>query len=188
MLIKFFKKFQHIHGLKVSSLLLINFFSLTFHVFSQNFKTQILAVCLILRYIYKVFSIVERRRRRRRFHIVRVFHVNFNWWSFTGVWVTLILFRPLLSILADLKVVICMVFILSLISISSNLLSKPLGTIPSVPTTIGITITFYSFLCSLARSKYLSVFSPSFIFTLLSAGTLKSSGWQVCFFLLTQSS
>ena len=40
-------------------------------------------------------------------------------------------------------------------------------TIPSIPTTIGITITIMSnsFFSSLARVKYLSIFSPTFTFT-----------------------
>ena len=34
------------------------------------------------------------------------------------------------------------------------------------------------------RSKYLSIFSHSFIFTLWSNGTAKPTGWQVLFFLI----
>ena len=53
-----------------------------------------------------------------------------------------------------------MVSILPLISNSSSLFSKPLGTVPSAPTANGITIIliFHSFFCSLAKSKYLSIF------------------------------
>ena len=60
-----------------------------------------------------------------------------------------------------------MVLILPLISNYPILFSKPLGTIPSVPTTIGITITFlfHSLFSSLTRSKYL--FNFLFILFLL---------------------
>ena len=34
---------------------------------------------------------------------------------------------------------------------------------------------FYNFLCSLAKSKYLSIFSLSLIFSLCSTGTAKST-------------
>ena len=51
--------------------------------------------------------------------------------------------------------------------------------------TIGVTVTFmlHSFFSSLARSKYFSSSLPSFSFTLWSAGTAKSTRWQVLFFL-----
>ena len=54
--------------------------------------------------------------------------------------------------------------------------SNLLKTVPSAPTTNGITVTFifHRYFSSLARSKYLSIFSISFIFTLCSAGTAKS--------------
>ena len=65
--------------------------------------------------------------------------------------------RTLLNILTDLyNAVFCVVSILSQISNSFNLFSKPLATIPSVPTTIGITDTFmfHSFFSSLSRTEY----------------------------------
>ena len=90
----------------------------------------------------------------------------------------------LLGILADLSnAVVWMVFTCPLISKSSILFTNSLGIVPSVPTTIGITITFmfHSFFNSLARSRYLYLFSP-FIFTLKSVGTAKSIIRQVPFF------
>ena len=76
-----------------------------------------------------------------------------------------------------------MVSILLLISNSFNLLSKHLGTNPSAPNSTGITVTlvFYRFLSFLERSKYLSPFLLSFIFTRWSAGTAKSTKQQVFF-------
>ena len=50
-------------------------------------------------------------------------------------------------------------------------------TVPKAPITIGIIVTFmfHSFFNSLARSRYLSLFSHSFSFILWSAGTAKST-------------
>ena len=82
--------------------------------------------------------------------------------------------RTLLSILADLNsAVVWMVSTRPLISKSSSPCTSLLVTVPSVPITIGITVifTFHSFLSSLARSKYLSLFSYSFSFILWSTGT-----------------
>ena len=87
----------------------------------------------------------------------------------------------LLSILADLSnSLVRMVSACPLLCNSSNPLSKYLGTVPSASIMIGITVTpmFGSFFfSSLARSKYLSLFSFSLNFTLLSAGTTKSTSW-----------
>ena len=99
-------------------------------------------------------------------------------------------FRTLLSILANLNAVVWMVSARPLISKSSSPFSKLLGIIPSISITNGITITFMfnSFLSSLARFKYLSLFSFSLVFTLWSTETEKSTRQQVTFFLLTPTS
>ena len=76
----------------------------------------------------------------------------------------------LLSILVLLNnIVVWMASILPWLFNCSNPLFKHLGTIPKVPAITGITIScmFNSFFSSLARSKYLSIFSLSFIFTSL---------------------
>ena len=68
----------------------------------------------------------------------------------------------LLGILADLSnAVIWMVSTCPLISKSSNPFTNPLEIVPNAPITNGITVTFmfHSFFCSLARSRYLSLFS-----------------------------
>ena len=71
-----------------------------------------------------------------------------------------------------------------LISKSSSPFTNSLGIVPSAPTTIGITVTFmfHSFFSSIARSRYLSLFSSSFNFTLWSAGTARSTIQQVLLF------
>ena len=69
-----------------------------------------------------------------------------------------------------------MVSIRPLISNFSSPLSKPLGTVPSEPITIGITVTLMFpsifFFISLSKSKYLFLFSFSLIFALCSVGIL----------------
>ena len=59
-----------------------------------------------------------------------------------------------------------------------------LVTVPKAPITIGIIVTFmfHSFLNSLARLRYLSLFSHSFSFILWSAGAAKSTILQIFFF------
>ena len=59
-------------------------------------------------------------------------------------------------------------------------------TVPRAPITIGIIVIFMfqDFFDHLARSRYLSLLSHSFNFTLRSAGTEKSSLLQVLFYLL----
>ena len=95
--------------------------------------------------------------------------------------------KTLLSILAVLNnAVVWMVSTRPPTSKSSSPFSNPLVTVPNAPITIGIIVTcmFYSFFNSLARSRYLSLFSHSFRFILWSAGTVKSTILQVLFFLL----
>ena len=67
---------------------------------------------------------------------------------------------------------------------SSRPFSYPLGTVPKAQITIGIIVTFmfHSFFNSLARSRYLSLFSDSFSFILWLAGTAKSTILQIFFF------
>ena len=67
---------------------------------------------------------------------------------------------------------------------SSCPLTNPLVTLPKAPITIGKTVTlmFTSFLNFLARSQYLSFFSLSLNFTLISTGTTKFTILQVFFF------
>ena len=95
------------------------------------------------------------------------------------------MFWALLSILANLNdIVVWIAWIRSQISNSSNSLSKLLRTISSAPFTCGITVTliYHGFFRSLARSKYLSLFSLSFFFTQWFAVTAKSTIQQVLFF------
>ena len=94
--------------------------------------------------------------------------------------------RTLLSILAVLNnAVVSMVPTRPPISKSSSPFNNPLVTVPKAPITIGIIVTFmfHSFFNSLARSRYLSFFSLSFSFILWSAGTVKSTIFQILFFL-----
>ena len=79
--------------------------------------------------------------------------------------------RTLLSILAVLNnVVVWMVSTRPPTSKSSSLFSNPLVTVPNTPITIGIIVTcvFHSFFNSIARSRYLSFFSHSLSFIVVS--------------------
>ena len=69
---------------------------------------------------------------------------------------------------------------------SSRPFNNPLVTVPNAPITIGtiVTFMFQSFFNSLARLRYLSFFSLSFIFILWSAGTTKSTILQILFFVV----
>ena len=88
--------------------------------------------------------------------------------------------RTLLSILANLNNgVVWMVSACLSISNSSSLFTKLLGIIPSAHFTIDIPVTLFS---SLARCKYLCLFSFSLIFTLWLAEMAKSTNQQVLFF------
>ena len=122
------------------------------------------------------------------FYSLRVFHISFSWWSFNGVWVTASLLKsPGLSILADLnKAIVWTVSIHPVIYKSFSPCTNPLLTVPRALITNGIIVTFMflSFFNALARSRYLSLFSLSFNFILLSAWTAKSTILQVFFFLM----
>ena len=93
--------------------------------------------------------------------------------------------RTLLSILADLNnPVVWMVPISPVISKSSNPCTYPLVTVPRASIIIGIIVAFmlHSLFNSLAKSRYLSLFSDSFNLTLWSTGMAKSTILQVIFF------
>ena len=95
--------------------------------------------------------------------------------------------RTLFSILIDLNNDV--VFICPLISKSSSAFINPFGVVPIAPITIGITVSFmfHWFFSSLARSRYLFLFSLYFNFTLKSAGTTKSPIREVLFLLTITS-
>ena len=92
--------------------------------------------------------------------------------------------RTLLSILAvSNNAVLWMVTIRPPTSKFSSPFNNLLVTVPKVPITVGITVTFmfHTFFNSLARSRYLSFFSHYFSFILWSAGTAKSTILQILF-------
>ena len=93
--------------------------------------------------------------------------------------------RILLSILAVFNnAVVWMVFTRPPTSKSSSPFSNHFVTVQNAPITIGIIVTcmFHNFFNSLARSRYLSLFSHSFSFILWTAMTAKSTLLQVLFF------
>ena len=118
--------------------------------------------------------------------LIRVFHIIVSWWFFTGDWVTASFLKSpgLFSVFWLFSVML----LFGWSPLGRQLLNilAPLVTVSKAPITIGIIVTFmfHSFFNSLARSRYLSLFSHSFIFTLWSAGTAKSTILQIFFFLL----
>ena len=95
--------------------------------------------------------------------------------------------QTLLRILAVINnFVVWMVSPRPLISKSSSHFNNPLVTVPKTPITISIMVTFmfHSFFNPLARSRYISFFSHSFSFILLSAGRENTTSLQVLFLLL----
>ena len=93
--------------------------------------------------------------------------------------------RTLLSILTVFNnAVVWMVSTRPPTSKSSSPFNNPLLTVPKAPITIGIVFTFmfHSFFNSLARSRYLSLFSHSISFILWSAGISKSTILQIFLF------
>ena len=95
---------------------------------------------------------------------------NFNWWSFTGIWVTVSLLRSP-RLFTVFKSILIMWsgwswFFLCL-PIPPVFFSRPSKTVPSSPIRITVTFIFHSccfFFCSLARSKYLTIFLLFFNF------------------------
>ena len=116
-----------------------------------------------------------------------VFHTSLSRWFLTGVLseckFTQIC-RTLLRILSDLdNAVVGIVSARLLISKSSSSCINPSVTVLRAPIITGFTVTFlfYSFVSSLAKLRYLSVFSFSFNFNLWSDGTTKSTTLQDLF-------
>ena len=94
--------------------------------------------------------------------------------------------RILLSILADLNnAVVWRVSIPPLISKSSSPFNNPSVTVPRAPITIGINVTFmfHSFFQFPGKVEVF-IFLFTFIFTLLSARTAKSTNLRVLFFVV----
>ena len=93
--------------------------------------------------------------------------------------------RTFLSILAVFShAVVWMVYTRPPTSKSSSPFNNPLVTVPKAPITFSIIFTFmfHSFFNSVARSRYLFLFSDSFSFILWSAGTAKSTTLQIFLF------
>ena len=102
--------------------------------------------------------------------LIKVFHISVSWWSFTGDWVTASLLKSpgLFSVFWPFSIMLLFGWsplgrqLLNLPGIFNN----PLVTMPKAPITISIIVTFMfqSFFNSLARSRYLYLFSHSFSF------------------------
>ena len=94
--------------------------------------------------------------------------------------------RTLLSILAFNNAVVWMFSTWLPTSKSSRPFNNPLDTVPKAPITIGVVVTFmfHSFFNSLARSRYLSLFSHSFSFIPVVSRAAKLTVLQFFFMLI----
>ena len=143
-----------------------------------NFPTQ---SCLVSCFFFTIYIIVIYSLEFSHQRKLMVFHWRLSDSKFPQV------SRTLLSILAVFNnAVVWMVSTRSPTSKSSRPFNNHLVTVPKAPITIGIIVTFmfHSFFNSLARSRYLSLFSHSFSFILWSAGTAKSTILQILFFFV----
>ena len=125
---------------------------------------------------YKNFCIAHGRQQRGQsiacmenyyyncyYLLIWVFHISAIWWSFAGDWVTASLLKSpgLFSVFWPFSIML-----LSPTSKSFRPFNNPLVTVPKAPITIGIIVTFmfHSSFNSLARSRYLSLFSHLVLF------------------------
>ena len=107
--------------------------------------------------------------------LIRVFHISFSWWSFTGVWVTASLLKSPGRFSIFWLFSTMLLFGWSPLVLQRPSLPVPLNPLVTVPNALKmidiiITFMFHSFFYSLARSRYLSFFSLSFSFILWSTG------------------
>ena len=122
------------------------------------------------------------------YYSFKVFHISFSWWFFTVVLAIASLlkspglvsgFWPLLS-----NAVVWIVSTRPPTSKSSRPFNNPLVIVPNAPITTGtiVTFMFHSFFSSLARSRFLSLFSLSFRFILWSVDNFSDSLFFFFFF------
>ena len=165
----------------ISSLLflfsfLFSFFFLSSEAFKKLIKWRISSFLPVSRYCFIILYILLLESLSHHLTLV-VFHFSLSDNKSTPI------SKALLSILADLNhAVVWVVSILPLISNSSSFLSKYLGTVPSAPTTIGITDTlmFSSFFIVLRQG--LDICSCFFVFLLLFSGPQEQQNLQDCNF------
>ena len=113
--------------------------------------------------------------------LLRVFHYNLS------DSLSPLVFRTLLSILANLNNAV--IQILPPFSNCFNPLSKPLGTVPRTPTTLSITVIhmFHISFSSLAKSRYLLLYSFFSTFLLMSEWKRISSGYFIIIIIIIAS-
>ena len=118
------------------------------------------------------------------FTSLTVFLTSISWWSFSGVWVSasLLKFPRFFSVFWLILTVLSfewspLIFLFPILPVSSTILYQThrLQLLSPSPSS---SMFFFSFQ---ARSRYLSLFSPSFNFTLWSVGTAESTIRQVFF-------
>ena len=151
--------------------------------FVSNIRQPALAILIRISYFHQ--NIIGPYGVVLSLYSLRVFYTSVSWWSLTGVWETASLFMSPGSFSIFWPTSTMLLFGLSPLVLRTTLLAlnMPLGIVPSASITIVITVTFmfHSFFSSLARYKYLPLFS-SLISTLWSAGTVQSTIQQVLVF------
>ena len=109
----------------------------------------------------------------------QIFHTSSNWWLWIRVF----------CILGDRNnAVICIVFILPLVSNSASLFSKPLRTVRSASTTIGIGVSFIFYILAFfhfhsevhRNSKIHQITSSFFLLISTRSGFLTRIEWSIC--------
>ena len=118
------------------------------------------------------------------YSLIRAFHISVSRWFFTGVWVIASLLKSpgLFLVFWPFSTMLSFGWspLVRQLPSTSSPFSNPLVTVPNAPITIGIIVT--CMFNSLARSRYLSLFSHSFSFILWLTGTAKSTILHVLFY------
>ena len=123
-------------------------------------------------------------RKPLSFYSLRVFHTRIWWWSFTGDWMRTSLLETLGIRRSQQGCNLNDLDSFSNFHFSSPF-SNPSWIVPSIPSTIGITVTltFHSLFISVARFKYSSIFF-NFLKFLFSDSPEQQNALDIKFFLL----
>ena len=134
-----------------------------FQVFQFPSKIEVL---ILLFTFFPFYSVVSRDSEVD----LRVFHISVSWWSFTRFWVTGCILKSSRRFSVFWSISIILVVMSKSSSPYTNPVLRALITISKI-----ITFMLHNFFNSLARSRYLSLFSFSFNSFLWSSGIAKST-------------
>ena len=169
----------------------LSFFSHSFRFILWSAVTAKSTILQILFFLLIIIIISSSCSSKSRISIYsfRVFHISVSWWSLTGVWATVSFLKS-----PGLFTVFWPFSIMLWFGWSPLVRQLPSPSVPLIilyllyqklqSIYIFVTFMFHSFFSSLASSRYLSFFSHSFSFILWSAGTEKSTNFQILFFFV----